>query len=60
MIEVLKMNPQKAANKMKKQVYQGRSDNEYENGNWVWLKHQTYKQKSIKGQQQKFDSKCTW
>ena len=42
---------------MKKQADQGRHDKEYAIGDWVWLKLQDYRRKSITGQHHKFDPK---
>ena len=41
----------------KKQADHGRKDKEYAIGDWVWLKLQAYRQKSIRGQHHKFDPK---
>lgn len=42
-IEVLKFNLQRAADRMKKQADQGRRDKQYAIGDWVWLKLQAYR-----------------
>lgn len=57
MIAILKQNLQRAADRMKKQADKGRSDKEYDIGDWVWLKLQGYRQKSIRGQHHKFEPK---
>ena len=57
MITILKGNIQKAADRLKKQADQHRSDKEFNIGEWVWLKLQDYRQRSIRGKHHKFEPK---
>ncbi|XP_042017275.1 uncharacterized protein LOC121765260 [Salvia splendens] len=57
MIVILKKNIEKAAARMKKQADLHRFDREFQIGDWVWLKLQDYRQKSIRGKHHKFEAK---
>ena len=57
MITILKGNIQKAADMMKKQADHHRSDKDFDIGEWVWLKLQDNRQKSIRGKHHKFEPK---
>ncbi len=54
-LQLLKENLSIAQNRMKQQVDQHRSEKEFEEGDWVFLRLQPYKQMSLK--QQKKDNK---
>ncbi|KAL1533393.1 hypothetical protein AAHA92_33281 [Salvia divinorum] len=57
MISLLKGNLQKAAIRLQRQADKHRVDRSYEIGDWVWLKLQAYRQKSIRGIHHKFEPK---
>ena len=57
MIHLLKQNLEKVAARMKRQADKHREDKEYSIGDWVWLKLQTYRQKSIDEKHQEFETK---